>query len=255
MKIIEPIKFQETQSKINEIIYCPEAFEFYTRSLESSLREGLSSLRKSNKKYENLTNPIKEVEKLSGKLYQQMYNCVEENDEKWKVLCHGDLWINNLMFKSNDVKLIDLQSMRYTSLVIDIQHLIYSSTESDVRLKHYDEIISIYHKYLIKHLELLLKQDYLDNFKQLENEFSVVNINKELDKKCMYALGMTMWLLPAVTFHPNNTPDLDSVEMEDFITDTQEKNMTEMQTNEYHERIKDVVLEFYDKKYFKLSYD
>lgn len=255
MKIIEPIKFQQTQSKITEIVFCPEAFEFYTRSLESSLREALSSLRKSNRKYENLTDPIKEVEKLSGKLYQQMYNCVQENDEKWKVLCHGDLWINNLMFKSSDVKLIDLQSMRYTSLVIDIQHLIYSSTESDVRIKYYDEIISCYHKYLMENLELLLKQDYLDNFKQLENVFSLENIKQELDKKWMYALGMAMWLLPAITFHPNNTPDLDSVEMDDFLTDTQEKNMTEMQTAEYHERIKDVVLEFYDKKYFKLSYD
>lgn len=255
MKIIEPIKFQQTQSKTKEIIYCPEAFEFYTRSLESSLREALSSLRKSNRNNENLTKPIKEVEKLSGRLYKQMYNCVQENDEKWKVLCHGDLWINNLMFKSNDVKLIDLQSMRYTSLVIDIQHLIYSSTESNVRIKYYDEIISNYHKNLMENLKLLLKQDYLTNFKQLEIEFSLENINEELDKKCMYALGMTMWLLPAITFHPNNTPDLDSVEMEDFITDTQEKNMTEMQTNEYHERIRDVVLEFYEKKYFKFNYD
>lgn len=61
----------------------------------------------------------------------------------------------------------------------------------------------------------------------------------------LFFLGM--WLLPAVTFHPDKIVDLDAVTMDDFTSDSQEKTMTQMQTPEYHTRMKETVMEFYRK--------
>ncbi|KXJ72219.1 hypothetical protein RP20_CCG018573 [Aedes albopictus] len=56
-----------------------------------------------------------------------------------------------------------------------------------------------------------------------------------------------MWLLPAVTFHPDHIPDLDQVTMNDFKTKNHEKTIAQMLSADYHTRMKDTVLEFYRK--------
>lgn len=57
---------------------------------------------------------------------------------KCNVLCHGDLWKNNLMFKSNgNVKcvMVDYQFLRYTSPCIDVSTLVYLHTTPEYRKK------------------------------------------------------------------------------------------------------------------------
>jgi Ecdysteroid kinase-like family len=247
MKTTMPELFDSARSKVSEIVYCSEAAEFYTHSLESSLREALSSLETSNSDGQ-LDDVIALIDsKLSGKLYEIMACHVKENS-KWNVLAHGDLWVNNLMFRANDclqVKLIDLQTVRYTSLCIDIIHFLYSSTIRPIRMTYYDSLIEDYHCALMAALEI-----YLPNSrKQLQQEFSIENLKLEIKRHVIYGLGICMWLLPAVTFNPDFLPDLDAMTLETFTTCAQERNIIKMHTSEYHQRMKDVALEFYQNNY------
>ncbi|XP_065076127.1 uncharacterized protein LOC135699743 [Ochlerotatus camptorhynchus] len=248
MKLVKPVQFHTMKEKVTEIVYNDAAAEFYTHSLETSLRGALDSLHYSNKNG-HLDAPIKAIERLSGRLYQIMSTAVRNSHEPMKVVCHGDTWVNNLMFNKpyDQVKLIDLQTMRYTSPVIDILHLLYTSTGTEIRTNYTDKLIRNYQESLITALRSYVPVSKSFVLPELEATFSYKNIRAEYDDRILYGLGIAMWLLPAVTFYPDQIPDLDTVTMNDFKTKNHEKTIAQMLSPDYHTRMRDTVLEFYRK--------
>lgn len=153
------------------------------------------------------------------------------------------MWRYNNRNDCDSVKFIDLQTLRYTSPVIDILHFLYTSTEYAMRAQFMDQLIDDYVDSLYKTLQRFGAHDeYVPNIQTL-NEI----IRNELRNRSMYGLGICMWLLPAVTFHTDKIVDLDAVTIDDFKSDNQEKTMTQMQTPEYHTRMRETVMEFFRK--------
>lgn len=78
--------------------------------------------------------------------------------EPYTVICHGDVWTNNTMFKSDDegkpidVRFLDYQLTRYSSPVCDIVYYLYCCTSKELRDGHYDTFLRIYHESLSAHL-------------------------------------------------------------------------------------------------------
>lgn len=152
-KILHCNEFASVVSNIDESIYCAEAADFFGASLECSLKEALFSLRKSSQTMQCLDPAIRQIEKLKGKLFRQMFECVRGESrivrDEFFVVAHGDLWLNNIMWlhdsrnKCDGVKFIDLQTLRFTSPVIDILHFLYTSTEYTVRNQYMDQLIGI----------------------------------------------------------------------------------------------------------------
>lgn len=194
MKCINPTTFNGARSKIKEIVYCSEAAEFYRRCLDLSLKGALKSLHLSNIDGE-LNQPIKVLQRLEGHLYDIMSRHVLNNNDTWPVVCHGDLWVNNLMFQKDlagkvaHVKLVDLQTMRYTNPVIDILQFLYSSTEKDIRDNNLEHLIFVYRESLIEHLKIYMLPKHPEKFQELENEFSCENIMNQLVSRVLYGLG------------------------------------------------------------------
>lgn len=248
MKTIQPTKFNECRRHVKEIVYCPEAAEFYSTSLDSSVREALSSLIASNSDGQ-LNDTIKKIEQLNGKMYDIMSKMINQTDDDWKIMSHGDLWVNNLLFKYSDLNpvqvidviFIDLQTTRYASVAIDILHFIYTSTESKLRDNHLDTLLTCYLNALMSEVKLHVFD--ADALIKLSNQFTLDNIWREIRSKIMYGLGISMWLLPAVTFHHDRIPNLNAITMSDFTNSKQVKTITQLQTPEYHKRIREVVLE------------
>lgn len=153
------------------------------------------------------------------------------------------MWRYDKRNNCDGVKFIDLQTLRYTSPVIDILHFLYTSTEYSVRAQYMDRMIDDYVESLYSTLQKFdVHDEYVANIQTL-NEL----IRSELRERSVYGLGICMWLLPAVTFHADKIVDLDTVTIDDFKSDNQEKTMTQMQTPEYHSRMKETVMEFYRK--------
>lgn len=244
-------EYTKACNQVNEIVYTEDAAEFYSHSLQSSLTEVLNSLKANNSK-RALSSHIELLEALSGtQIYNIMGNCIRNTEPDDKVMCHGDLWINNLMFRYdadqvvNAVKLLDLQAVRFTSPSIDILHFLYTSTLRKVRERSLNELLEVYVEAVAAELKLHMAKSEL--LPQLLERFNVANIRRQCNENILYGLGISMWLMPAVTFAKDKIPDLNNIKFTDFENKIQQQVMTSMQTPQYHERMKEIVEEYYDR--------
>lgn len=235
---------------MTEIVYCPDAAEFYSRILDTSVQQALDSLNASNADG-NLSAPIRLIEQLQPNLFDQLHrSIIAAAATPFSVICHGDLWVNNLMFRSQPEEVIffDLQAMRRTSPVFDILHFIYTSTRRQLRDVHTDTLLAAYAEALRKELGQQLRHTPAANhLVELCETFSLQRLSEDYVRHVHYGLAISMWILPAVTFDPNNIPDLDAIS--ELNLNGKEINCTQKLTTEYHLRIRELALEFYEHGY------
>lgn len=87
----------------------------------------------------------------------------DEEDEQYKVITHGDLWINNIMCKHSDdnrnlaesVVFTDFQGCRYASPVHDLMFVMLVAVNKEIRDNHRNELIRCYHIALCEKLQEL----------------------------------------------------------------------------------------------------
>ncbi|XP_071455839.1 uncharacterized protein [Hetaerina americana] len=91
---------------------------------------------------------------------------VSVNPKASNVLCHGDCWINNVLFRYDksggeerlvDAKFMDFQLSRYGHPCLDIVYFLYLSTNRAIRKKHINEIMLAYYNSLVDTLSFLGK--------------------------------------------------------------------------------------------------
>ncbi|XP_043476902.1 uncharacterized protein LOC122507943 [Leptopilina heterotoma] len=76
-----------------------------------------------------------------------------------KVLCHTDLWSNNILFQLDDNRnpinccLVDFQLCRYAPPALDVLIFLYFTTTKELKKKHFEELIDFYYDELKKNLE------------------------------------------------------------------------------------------------------
>ncbi|XP_063223194.1 uncharacterized protein LOC134531422 [Bacillus rossius redtenbacheri] len=132
------------------------------------------------------------------------------------VLTHGDLWVNNLLFRYDDisgavrdVRFVDFQMTTFASFAIDLQHFIHTSPSDDVRANHTDDLLMAYHRELSSTLELLGQGHRVICFEELMEEY---------EKKGQYGLIMSLVALPIIIGNPEDAEDLDQILSESFLT-------------------------------------
>jgi hypothetical protein len=128
LKKVDEKKFQDiVASSINEIVFHEDASNFYSHVLDLSYNEALTSFMKYPSANEHFDKAIEKLKRLkSGKrLFEIMMKDVKsEEDPNFVVVAHGDLWINNIMFRYakdgsvSHVKFVDLQTIRLSNMVM-----------------------------------------------------------------------------------------------------------------------------------------
>ncbi|XP_069690916.1 uncharacterized protein [Periplaneta americana] len=159
---------------------------------------------------------------------------VTRNDEELNVLCHGDLWLNNMMFRYSDdtgeveeVRFVDFQVTYWTSPAVDVHNFIHSSASAEA-LEHSELLIQEYNNTLCETLTLL-KHSHLQPRIGLINEY--------LDKRGLYAVLVT------IVFRSATLADRSKViEIENMAQENENNGMK--LSEEYKESLKKLLLLF-----------
>ncbi|KAJ2942598.1 hypothetical protein O0L34_g2065 [Tuta absoluta] len=145
MKDQQPQEFDKIKNVVFETYYDDRLKEWYIDFWAKICAIAIDAVEKEfpNTIYEKKVKEFAVLER-----YNDMIRAVKT--DKNGVISHGDTWICNFLFKYEnskpvDTKIIDFQLARCASPVLDLAFFIYSCTEQEMRLKHYDDLLSHYY--------------------------------------------------------------------------------------------------------------
>lgn len=150
-------KISEKYSEmLTETAYPQTVGHVRQQGLENAI-EVLSELVKLIPKYQNSAKLQEIVDKFPNAM-RKIYKFAEASKKFKNVASHGDLWVNNIMFKYDRekpiaCKFVDFQLARYTVPAFDLAQLIYINTAKDFRDLHLDDILNLYCDTLEKELK------------------------------------------------------------------------------------------------------
>lgn len=141
------------------------------------------------KAQKNLQQYLPKLEEFGTKIIAKMINVFSRNKvDRFHVLNHGDLWVNNIMFKNDsDLLFVDYQEGYFGSPGIDLNWFMFSSWPIDVFKNHRDHLIDVYQNVL---QDLLQKLDYDQRIPTVED------VKREIVNKGYHGLTTATCLLP-----------------------------------------------------------
>lgn len=99
--------------------------------------------------------------------------------------------------------MLDWQALRYVSPTLDLVQFLFVCTDSDMRAKHYDELLRIYHNSLA---------DLLNNLGgDAEKQFPFEALLHQLKKFGKFGVIVSVILIPILLTEDDDFPDLDAM--------------------------------------------
>ncbi|PSN46873.1 hypothetical protein C0J52_19078 [Blattella germanica] len=104
---------------------------------------------------------VDSLKRLSVSSFDHLLESTRRNEEDFHVLCHGDVWMNNLMFRYSDgckdvtyMRFVDFQMCCWGSPSLDLAYFINANASIEV-LENQNILIDEYHKVLCDTLNVL----------------------------------------------------------------------------------------------------
>ncbi|MCL4124290.1 UNVERIFIED_CONTAM: hypothetical protein GTU68_037107, partial [Idotea baltica] len=192
-----------------------ETFEAFIKSNVDTSLKMIKHLKQYEKQYKWLEN-------LKENVMDTFLDLIKESPENMRVICHGDCWNNNVLFRYNEdghpieITLLDLQMCRYGSVGLDLNYFFYTSLTGEVRNKFYDKLLSeYYHEF-----ENVMKSA------SKTMPFTELEFQKEIGKKNLFGIINGILVLPLIICETEDVPDFANVKdenIEEFLkefTDT-----------------------------------
>lgn len=163
--------------------------------------------------------------KLAEVDFLQIFTDLVEKDVKVPVICHGDYWVNNLLFKyeNNDLrfparlKFIDMETTVASSRFIDIFYFLLTSVQMDALQKRETDLLMIYYAEFTSFCGVL-------GVDTEARGLSWEAFLEESEKYRLYGVLMGLVTAPMFAMDSEEMPDMDKIftkeKMENSIGDS-----------------------------------
>ncbi|KAE8573648.1 uncharacterized protein [Halyomorpha halys] len=175
-------KFDQLVNKLKEVKYSESMLQEFNILRSISLKRGFEAALK-KKSSDHLKKCLPLFEHIT-----KLIKLINEPEEPFAVICHGDFCNNNILFKYSetdepvDCVIFDFQLSLYSSPAVDLMFFIYFNTTSDFREKYLAEILKLYWDTLRKNVPTSIPsfQEFLEH----------------LEKRAIYGYLISAWFLP-----------------------------------------------------------
>ncbi|XP_042858691.1 uncharacterized protein LOC122244779 [Penaeus japonicus] len=161
---------------------------------------------------------IQKIKPKAAQLYQEHI----KRTPPFTAICHADPWINNFLFKYDesrnpiDVKLLDFQGCRISSVGADLQHLFNMNLAGPVRRPNMDYFLRTY---------LSKFADVLEDGGS-KAPFTLEELTKEYRSKGFYGLLLSLLWIPNMVRQPGDY--VETLERNEEAVDNETRNVLRM---------------------------
>jgi hypothetical protein len=112
----------------------------------------------------------------TNKLTTQWLDVAEPMKCGFQILNHGDIWLNNMMFKSDengnplDVSMIDFQTPFWAGPGVDLFYFMLTSIADEIKVDHFDSLIEFYHDQLTTALKKLNYDQHIPTLAEIHTD-------------------------------------------------------------------------------------
>lgn len=216
IKLKDPESFEKLVSPLKENIFPVDSNDAVGRTVDGGLDSAISHLESIKLQTAELKKVIEYVKSLKNKCYDIIAKLLSLPKDRYFTICHGDAWINNILYKYDkngkllDIKFVDFQISRHTSVALDFHYFVYSSVRSCIIEDNYDNLIELYHRTFVEKLK-----EYGVSEGDLKN-LTIEWFKSELKKFSLYGLVTGFWLIHVVLADETNVLDMDKITAEDI---------------------------------------
>ncbi|XP_055308222.1 uncharacterized protein LOC129572304 [Sitodiplosis mosellana] len=186
------------------------------------------------------------LDKIPQTAYDNAYKAFEPQANGFNVITHGDMYINNLLFRYDDngnpidVRFIDFAFGKRTSPSIDLILLLYSSSHSSISQSDREYLVEYYHSELVKCLQLLNYSGHMPTLFEMQSTFFGVDLYNAL--AVLFIIGIR---------YKNTVPSDGSLEVANSSEKTNDDNTKLYSNPEYIKHMK-YLLEIFERRgYFE----
>ncbi|KAF2879852.1 hypothetical protein ILUMI_26309 [Ignelater luminosus] len=151
-----------------------------------------------------------EFKKALDQVAESSFEIMKPKDNFYNVLCHGDVWAKNVMFRYEngipvECKLVDFQLQRYCPPAHDVLQFIYLTTSTERRKHHFYDLLRYYHN----SLKMELRKGNLDIETIISYEDFEISVNYLLPQIKLQTAYYYTFQGANPEFHKNVTTNLE----------------------------------------------
>uniref|UniRef100_A0A1B6EV79 CHK kinase-like domain-containing protein n=1 Tax=Cuerna arida TaxID=1464854 RepID=A0A1B6EV79_9HEMI len=183
-----------------------------SKMLEEFVKSSVKCFEKVLSEMEGCEHAVELILDRADHMVESIADMCQPKPSGLNVLNHGDLWINNMLFKHSDsgevedVRFIDFQISRWSSPVLDLVYFLWTSADEEVRGHRQKELFSLYLQTLNSNLEQLGCPERL-SAQELEDDHRAASD---------YVLLTISGTLPLILSESDDAVNMEEITTDDF---------------------------------------